>query len=459
MRYHAPMPRWLGVLAAVALTACAKDERAPFFDPLQYHSDPLREALERSQAELVQCDISEEDCQVMLFDAVSDARGTTGRRPPTRIVSPNEFEDRLRSLGAGAPPEELLRMLSLLDLLSPELTGNAVFEGGVEGIAAAYFFDEKDVLVIDWGMDLDSEDASLTLAHEYTHALQDSDRNLDALNENVDSTNAHEGLLGLVEGEAELYATLVVAGSVTDSASVWRRMRSKVIEAALDSPAPFFIADTYFPYTMGHEFMAFTWLDGGNDAVASLYDDVPDSSRRILAGAGTGAPSGGWAESLDDTTDGNVPAGFNVVNLGTSEKPALLEDSFGAWILHVFLEQMAAHAGAREVRTPDESVAAQLRGDRVIAFERDDAMVVVWRMRFEPDVDPAEVVAEIKDGAPEQFRVREEAGEVLLFAGEPADALDEFATRFALPNGNTGGTQTGTPQARRSWRPPPMPGL
>lgn len=458
------MLRWLGMLAFVGLSvlafaACAKEERAPWFDPLQYRSDPLREALDRGESDLLRCNISEEDCQVMLFEAVSDARGTSGPRPPTRIVSPEEFEDRLRSLGVSAPPPTLLRMLSLLGMLSPDLTGDAVFEGSVAGILAAYFFDDNDVLVIDWGMDMDSEEASLTLAHEYTHALQDADRDLTALYKNVDTTDEAEGLLGLTEGEAELYATLVVAGSVTQSTSRWKRLRSSVIETALASPAPFFIADTYFPYTMGHEFSAFTWLDGGSEAIAKLYDDIPDSSRRILADAGAKAPSGGWTEALNDTTDGNVPAGFHVVELDTGDGSTTLEDSFGAWILHVFLEQLAADTGSGEVRTPDESVAMQLRGDRVIAFERDDAMVVVWRMRFESDVDPGDVVAEIQNAAPEQFRVREEAGDVLLFAGEPADALDEFAVQFSLPNGNGGGTQTGTPQARRSWRPPAMSGL
>lgn len=428
------MSRGLGVLAVVALVACGKVDRESGLDPLEYRSDPLREALERGETDLLRCDISEEDCQIMLFEAVSDARGTTGPRPRTHIVSPDEFEHRLRSLGSGTPPQALLRMLSLLNLLSPELTGDVVFEGGVAGILAAYFFDEKDVLVIDWGKHMDSVEAAETLAHEYTHALQDADHDLEALYEKLDTTNEVEGLSGLVEGEAELYGTLVVAGSINKSMSRWKSLRGRVLEAALGSVAPFFIADTYFPYTMGHEFNAFAWLNGGSRAVAKLYDDIPDSSRRILAGAGAKAPSGGWTESLDDTAKGYVPAGFHVVEVETSDGAAKLEDSLGAWILHVFLEQLASDIGAAEARTPDESVAMQLRGDRVIAFERDDTMVLVWRMRFESDVDPATVVAEIQNAAPDQFRVREDGGDVLLFAGEQADALDEFAVQFSLPN-------------------------
>ncbi len=63
---------------------------------------------------------------------------------------------------------------------------------------------------------------------------------------------------------------------------------------------------------------------------------------------------------------------------------------------------------------------------------RGEERVVLWRMRFEPEVSPGIVISEIEANAP-HFRLRMEGGDVLLLAGEPAEALDEFVAEFALP--------------------------
>ena len=75
----------------------------------------------------------------------------------------------------------------------------------------------------------------------------------------------------------------------------------------------------------------------------------------------------------------------------------------------------------------------QLRGDEVLFYGRGEDRVAVWRLRFEPDVLPEDAIAEIEADADGRFVVREEGGDVLVFAGEPASARDELAAGFALP--------------------------
>jgi hypothetical protein len=460
VRYPSRMSRWPGVLVACALLACAEEKRAEWFDATKYRVEPRREAIERGASPKIElCDIVEEECQESVFEAAMNAYGAEGSRPRTRVVSDEEFVafgDAMSSPEAQAEFEEafadFLRSLSLLALISPELTVDSFTgEASADGIAAAYFFGPKEVLVIDRGMDTDGEFSVYVLAHEYTHALQDATYDLTKLHTRVRTTDQQHGLLGLVEGEAETYASLTVYREVQDSVERWRTIRESFVEGSRDDFAPFFAADVSFPYLIGNEFVTFTWLDGGNQAVADLYGAVPRSSREVLAGAGAEPPPGGWVESVSDTADGNVPAGYEPV----------FADSFGAWIFHVFLELMAAAkaeaAGddAPDVRLPEKSVAANLRGDHVVAFAGDAAMVVVWRLRFEPEVSPDDVIAEIQAGAPDHFRLREEGGDVLLFAGEPAEALDAFADAFALPESEGGTAQSRAPAARRTTWPTP----
>ena len=79
------------------------------------------------------------------------------------------------------------------------------------------------------------------------------------LSEQVETTEQHHGLLGLVEGEAEVYASLVTVGELNESRSAWDSLLGRVLEYALDSPAPFFVADTNFPYTFGAAFVTFAF--------------------------------------------------------------------------------------------------------------------------------------------------------------------------------------------------------
>jgi hypothetical protein len=110
------------------------------------------------------------------------------------------------------------------------------------------------------------------------------------------------------------------------------------------------------------------------------------------------------------------------------------------------------------VRLPEEGMAFALRGDHVLAFERGRTLIGVWRMRFEPEVASADVIAEIEAHAPGRFVLREQGGDVLLFAGEDRAALDEFVAAFALPEpGAAALARSSLPRARPPlWRACPV---
>lgn len=439
--------RWLGALAVVVLCGCAEEERPPFFDATKYRYQPTREAIKRgvTSKDFVRCDIRHDDCQERLFEAAKELYEGRGAQPPTRIVSPDEFDEYASSQVTDQQveesrrySEELFHALWTLGLMSPTLGPDDVTVEAVGRLLAAYFFIPDEVLVIDWHMDMDDPLSVLTLAHEYTHALQDAKHDLQKLHKPVNTVNERHGLLGLVEGEAEVFATLVSRGYLTEESAEWRDDRRDLIEDALGSPAPYFVANLMFPYTVGNEFATFAWLDGGNEAIDGLYENTPTSSRQILAGAGAKMPAGGWVETIDDTALGTVPKGFEVA----------LRESFGAWIFHIFLETLAQEAAGSKwkLRLPGESVAMDLRGDEVVSFSRAAERVVVWRMRFEPDVEVDDVINEIERGAPATMHVRAERGDVLVFAGDSPDTVEEFASTFALIPNSMGGTQTGMPE-------------
>ena len=129
-------------------------------------------------------------------------------------------------------------------------------------------------------------DEKMTLAHEYTHALQDQQFDLTRYQGRIQTTDAYLAMMSVPEGDATVVMSLYLYGNTT--AGDWDYMAYRaafadrsVITATGVSTRTGQIA--YFPYIQGAQFVAALWLDGkGWTEVNHAYADPPKSTSQVL---------------------------------------------------------------------------------------------------------------------------------------------------------------------------------
>jgi hypothetical protein len=213
----------------------------------------------------------------------------------------------------------------------------------------------------------------VTLAHEFTHALQDQQFGLDTL-EREDLSNGDRSLArtGLVEGDASLLTQQWVLGNLTFEEVL------ELTKAALDPEQMAVLArvprlisrQLEFPYADGLQFAARLFEQGGWAVVDAAYKAPPDSTEQIIhpekylvreAPVAVPAPvapadlGAGWTEGWSDTLG----------ELGTS----------------VWLEPTAGARAAADA-------AAGWGGDRVVMLEGPDgAWLIAWQTAWDTPAD------------------------------------------------------------------------
>jgi hypothetical protein len=128
----------------------------------------------------------------------------------------------------------------------------------------------------------------LTYAHEYTHALQD--QNFDIENGLNYSSEACEqdsercaAVQALLEGDASMleldwFNNYATAQDLTDIQDFYQNYESPVFDSA---PA-FLKEDFIFPYIFGQTFVEYLYNIGGWDAINGAYSNLPVSTEQIL---------------------------------------------------------------------------------------------------------------------------------------------------------------------------------
>jgi len=128
----------------------------------------------------------------------------------------------------------------------------------------------------------------LTYAHEYTHALQD--QNFDIENGLNYSSEACEqdsercaAIQALLEGDASMleldwFNNYATAQDLTDIQDFYQNYESPVFDSA---PA-FLKEDFIFPYIFGQTFVEYLYNIGGWDAINGAYSNLPVSTEQIL---------------------------------------------------------------------------------------------------------------------------------------------------------------------------------
>ncbi len=178
-------------------------------------------------------------------------------------------------------------VLALFGLLDPDFDlWNFYLELYTEQIAG-YYDDETQQMYVVQGEGFEGPER-LTYAHEYVHALQDQnydlEEGLDYNDEACDSDSERcAAIQSLIEGDASLVEeqwlrTFATQEDIQQITEFYGSLQSPVFNSA-----PAFLQQSFvFPYTHGLIFVSHFYRDGNWAAVDAIYADPPLSTEQIL---------------------------------------------------------------------------------------------------------------------------------------------------------------------------------
>ena len=173
------------------------------------------------------------------------------------------------------------KLLVVLGLLSPDadLHGMLV-DLYAENILGYYNSEDKQMYVVSGTSSFDPQ-ARMTLAHEFTHALQDQHFDLASVLARAEQNGDRSlAISALVEGDATLTMIQYAREFLTPEDLLAIQLQST--ESTLDR-APLVVRDELsFPYNEGALFAIQLWQEGGYGALNQAFADPPVSTEQIL---------------------------------------------------------------------------------------------------------------------------------------------------------------------------------
>jgi hypothetical protein len=312
--------------------------------------------------------------------------------PPIRGLQP-KTDVVIRSLTRAGFEEELRRLYQEADVTEQfEVAGDlygrlGLIEGDVDlqevtldmlgaGVIGAYFDDTKEMAVIDAG-DFDAT-ARMTLAHEYTHALQDQHFGLDNLAiEDVEEGDRALAHLALVEGDATQLMVEWAADNLSpfELLSVLGQSLNPQQQQVLASVPPVLRRQLIFPYVSGQQFVARLQADDGWAGVDAAYDDPPESTEQILHPEKYAA--------REEPLDVVLPDVVTALGAGWTER---IEDTMGELNTDIWLSlDPDREAPSSAVR------AAGWGGDRIASYDGPNgSWAVAWQTAWDTPADASE---------------------------------------------------------------------
>lgn len=212
-----------------------------------------------------------------------------------------------------------------------------------------------------------------TYVHEYVHALQDANFDLEALLEGIPDDNADRALatLSLVEGDATLIMQeyMIVAVRENPMAAL-SMLGSDALLAAQESMANvpnILVEELNFPYLTGLEFVMALREAGGYAAIDAAFDAPPVSTEQII--------------HPQTYIDGEMPVDV-VLNETADMLPAdwsmLYERTMGEFYLRQYLNTQVAGRMA-------SMAAAGWGGDRYQLYIREGDDALAWVLKLVTD--------------------------------------------------------------------------
>jgi heme-degrading monooxygenase HmoA len=173
------------------------------------------------------------------------------------------------------------KLLVLLGLLSPDadLHGMLV-DLYAENVVGYYNHDDKKMYVVS-GQTTFGPEEKVTLAHEFTHALQDQYFDLHKVEAGTEDNGDYSlAVEALIEGDATL--TMVLYARTYLSPEELFQLQNSEASSSLDR-VPLVVRDEVeFPYNEGALFALRLFQSGGYDAVNAAFRDPPKSTEQII---------------------------------------------------------------------------------------------------------------------------------------------------------------------------------
>jgi hypothetical protein len=247
------------------------------------------------------CDIRTGSCQAQLRSLAACVYGNDDPpEVPVHVVSEAQFraslEEGASQEGKGRTPADeqataaMERALVDLKLIQPgALSDETRIDDIVRLFVGVYLDAEQGIVVVDRGTSLSSVDSDMLLLHEYIHALQDVDYELDDWHEKQGQTSdAVLAARSVTEGEATFYqmragaAMLGYDSSNIDFESTFRNLRRDLSDSAREDASPFIASSATFPYGYGAELANRAYAKSGQGFEAELFENVPPTTREVM---------------------------------------------------------------------------------------------------------------------------------------------------------------------------------
>lgn len=384
------------------------------------------------QQSFAACDTLDEACQAQVFETMKCLRGMPDAvMPPVRVLTSAEqlaefqqdFVEDAEEVKSRIVMERALVLLHLAekDELSPDNQAQVFVD-----TTAAYYSHDTGLVTLsaqesDEPRDLESE--TLTLSHEFVHALQDQDVDLGNLFDGADTFDDYLGRTSLVEGEATMQEAFVSAaiwgfGDNPDFREHFTYWLTRVTDEMNGSPL--LLAPRYVPYTYGSRFVYNVYEHGGLDEVRARFREPPRSVLPILLSV----------DQLDE------PAIESFADLATPARDGfeqVASDTFGPWVLRAFLER--ALPGVET-----ESIAEAWRGDRLLTYstlETGQTVAALWTLRFADSTGADNFQLALRDRRqtfllPANSFVSRRDRDVTIGVSEDATALPDWSAALDL---------------------------
>lgn len=361
-------------LCVLVLTSCGSDDGRSLFRP----GPPLPEC---PSADYSTCDVREEACQERLLELAACVRG--GEPPPdlrVDVLSKAAYTELLRKDAEGVEEPEVphfSRALSVFGLapasgvpLDDQIDEQAAF------VAGAYCEEERRVIVVDHGLAQSSADVNAVLLHEFVHALQDAEHDLETW-PGEDATLTFDASLAartVVEGEASFYESRVAAPLLgldyarVDFEAAFESFLDRAMVRAFSSSLLLSQSYRTIPYGMGALQTFRAWSEGGPRAVEPLWQDPPLTTQRVMSELfGRNTPQATGAElPAPEATEGLTLYGDEVL---------------GAWGLCLVLTKRTGDP-SRVADFVDEALG--WRGDHLWVYsDEDGATYALWQLELE----------------------------------------------------------------------------
>jgi hypothetical protein len=314
-------------------------------------------------------------------EQVRAIRGLEEKKPvePT-VVSPEEMTEVLRtSFDEDYPPDQVAadeRMYHALGLLpKDDKLADVYIELLSSQVAGLYDPVEERLYVVSKAGGVGAVE-KVYYSHEYDHALQDQNYDLEAITEGLDDqTDEALARQSLVEGDAYVLMTYWLQQNLTPAelTEVIEASADPEAQAALDKVPPIVAAQLMFSALQGTQFVAGMQVAGGWDAVDAAFGDPPKSTEQILHPEKYQSREAPIAVDLADDLASKMGTGWSVVD----------EETMGE-------HQTAIWLGSGTIAAATDA-AAGWGGDRITLLGGpSDAWAIAWHTVWDTEDDAAE---------------------------------------------------------------------